>query len=167
MKDPRLKKAFTMIELVFVIVILGILASVAIPKLSGVTEDANFVQGRATVSSIRSGINTQRQSNLIRGNYSWPAFLDNATNAENQELFDGNGTGSSDIRILQYPIYAGTDLGSWKKVTNVTGTADELKYNFYYSGGSVEFTYTKADGKFDCTPTDATNPDDPCVRLAR
>jgi general secretion pathway protein G len=36
-----MKKSFTMIELVFVIVILGILAAVAIPKLAATRDDAN------------------------------------------------------------------------------------------------------------------------------
>lgn len=35
-----MKKAFTMIELIFVIVIIGILASVAIPKLAGTANEA-------------------------------------------------------------------------------------------------------------------------------
>ena len=35
-----MKKAFTMIELIFVIVILGILAAVAIPKLAATRHDA-------------------------------------------------------------------------------------------------------------------------------
>jgi prepilin-type N-terminal cleavage/methylation domain-containing protein len=35
-----MKKAFTMIELIFVIVIIGILASVAIPKLAATRDDA-------------------------------------------------------------------------------------------------------------------------------
>jgi prepilin-type N-terminal cleavage/methylation domain-containing protein len=37
-----MKKAFTMIELIFVIVILGILAAVAIPKLSATRNDAKI-----------------------------------------------------------------------------------------------------------------------------
>ncbi|NPA60280.1 MAG: type II secretion system protein [Epsilonproteobacteria bacterium] len=37
-----MKNAFTMIELIFVIVILGILGAVAIPKLSGIKDDAQI-----------------------------------------------------------------------------------------------------------------------------
>jgi prepilin-type N-terminal cleavage/methylation domain-containing protein len=37
-----MKNAFTMIELIFVIVILGILGAVAIPKLSGIRDDARL-----------------------------------------------------------------------------------------------------------------------------
>ena len=50
------KNAFTMIELVFVIVILGILAAVAVPRLAASRDDAHIAKGRADVASIRSGI---------------------------------------------------------------------------------------------------------------
>ena len=46
-----MKKGFTMIELIFVIVILGILASVAIPRLAATREDAEI---SAAVSNIRT-----------------------------------------------------------------------------------------------------------------
>jgi general secretion pathway protein G len=41
------REAFTMIELIFVIVILGILASTAIPKLSATREDARITKEMA------------------------------------------------------------------------------------------------------------------------
>ena len=44
-----MKKAFTMIELIFVIVILGILASVALPRLAATREDAEIATTVACV----------------------------------------------------------------------------------------------------------------------
>lgn len=45
------KSAFTMIELIFVIVILGILASVAIPKLAATRDDAKKTKLMANVKT--------------------------------------------------------------------------------------------------------------------
>ncbi len=47
-----MKKSFTMIELIFVIVILGILAAVAIPKLIATRDDARTV---ALATQIKAG----------------------------------------------------------------------------------------------------------------
>ncbi len=46
------RSGFTMIELVFVIVILGILASVAIPKLAATRDDAQIAKATSEVSSL-------------------------------------------------------------------------------------------------------------------
>ncbi len=51
-----MKKAFTMIELVFVIVILGILASVAIPKLAATRDDAEVATGVQRVNHLITGL---------------------------------------------------------------------------------------------------------------
>ncbi|MDD7090451.1 type II secretion system protein [Campylobacter sp.] len=52
-----MKKGFTMIELIFVIVILGILASVAIPRLAATREDAEISAAVANLRTLVSDIN--------------------------------------------------------------------------------------------------------------
>ena len=52
-----MKKGFTMIELIFVIVILGILASVAIPRLAGTREDAEISSAIANLRTLVSDAN--------------------------------------------------------------------------------------------------------------
>jgi len=47
-----MKKAFTMIELIFVIVILGILAAVALPKFIGVSKQAHKANVQSFVGTL-------------------------------------------------------------------------------------------------------------------
>lgn len=137
--------AFTMIELVFVIVVLGILAAVAIPKFGPMVEDAKIAKGKSTISSIRSAIVTDRQSKLILGVSSFAGALDDASTAAGQELFDGNAT----VSILTYPIYASSEAGGWMKITTAAGKT--ASYRYYISNSrTVDFHYTSGDGKFDC-----------------
>jgi general secretion pathway protein G len=62
-------KAFTMIELVFSIVIIGILASIALPRLAATRDDAELVKATTTVSALRLAITTERQKRVLRGNF--------------------------------------------------------------------------------------------------
>lgn len=48
------KKAFTMLELVFILVILGILAAVAIPKISASREDAKLVVLKSDINTLKT-----------------------------------------------------------------------------------------------------------------
>ena len=49
-----MKKGFSMIELIFVIVILGILAGIAIPRLAGTTTDAQIAAAAANIRTLIS-----------------------------------------------------------------------------------------------------------------
>ncbi|CZE49412.1 type II secretion system protein [Campylobacter geochelonis] len=119
----RLKSAFTMIELVFVIVVLGILAGVAIPKLVVTRDDATVSKLRADIAAIRSGIALQRQQNLMSGNPNWPDL-----NATANPGFDN---------ILQSKIRF-VDKGSrngWIK------TANNNEFEVCVAGSCTKFTY--------------------------
>ena len=51
-----MKKGFTMIELIFVIVILGVLASVAIPRLAATRDDAEVAKAAANLTTAVNDI---------------------------------------------------------------------------------------------------------------
>ena len=129
------KNAFTMIELVFVIVILGILAAIAIPKFAATRTDAQISKGSADISSIRSAIISERQSRLIKGDSAWITKLSDS----NGTLFTGS---DSNHTLLMYGVSSGTTDGHWS-ATN----ADYKHYRFKVGGENCDFTYDNSTGK--------------------
>ena len=130
--------AFTMIELVFVIVILGILAAVAIPRFAATRIDAQISKGRADVSSIRSAIITERQSRLITGDSTYISGIALNTGG----LFAG---------VLTYPITSSIKSGHWNSTNTDTNATATMDYNV--AGTNVGFTYTRSTGIFTCSKT--------------
>lgn len=69
-----------MIEIVFVIVILGILAAIAMPKLALGRSDACITKLRGEISAVRSTINLEQSKEFLLGNA--PTLLPQATLAK-------------------------------------------------------------------------------------
>ena len=126
-----------MIELVFVIVVLGILAAIAVPKFAATRTDAQITKGRSDVATIRSSIISERQSRLIQGDSSWINSLSHGSDT----LFDGNGT----VVLLMYGIASGSSNGHW---STTDSDSPYLHYVFKISGHDCAFTYNATDGKF-------------------
>ena len=126
-----MKKAFTLIELVFVIVILGILATVAIPKLIVTRDDAEIAKAKSQIAAVRSGIQLKRNEMILSGQQGYPANLEDGTCC-----FGG---------ILSTRIEERKDDNSygWKLENNT--------YSINTNKEKVDFTYSASDGSFKCT----------------
>lgn len=136
------RNAFTMLELIFVVVIIGILSAIAIPKFAVNRDDAMIVKAKSLVGAVRSALATERQKRILRGNFT-PIFklADTATlGNEIFNAFDGNTT----LPVLGYaPVSCATatSQGCWRETT--TGTVGTPVSVYTYNmpvTGSVDFT---------------------------
>lgn len=73
----RENSGFTLIELVIIIVVLGILAAIAIPKYQDISSDAKAASCRGALGGLRSGVTIWYANQAVKtGTASWPATTD-------------------------------------------------------------------------------------------
>lgn len=102
------QSGFTLIELVIVIVILGILAAVAIPKYEDMREQARVATMKGQLGSIRSAIAIQYSRNALNGSAAFPT-LDGTIFA------DGRVPREPVLNSLAVKTTAGVDdTGGWQ-----------------------------------------------------
>ena len=80
------RAGFTMIELIFVIVILGILAAVAVPKLNATRDDAKLTKAATEVSQAVSDIGAYYTA---KGSFGIPTAMTNVT-FDDANMSDGS-----------------------------------------------------------------------------
>lgn len=157
------KKAFTMLELTFVIVIIGILSAIAIPKFAATRSDATVTKAKATVSAIRNAVATERQKRILRGEFT-SIFKLSKVNGKDKPIFnafDGNDTNT----VLQYPLQSCKDTsaqGCWEETTTGSAGSPVSEYTYIMPvSGSVIFELKN--NRFDCKTLTETN----CKLLTR
>ena len=136
-----MRKAFTIIELTFVIVVIAILASIAIPRFAATRDDAKISSTKATVAAVRSSLANERQLRILRGDFRAITSIDNDGIASTAiSTFSDSNQSVLEVSI---PKCSGSQTGCWQ---------DSLNYRMPGSGAVVSFTLTG--GQFNCNTND-------------
>ena len=100
------RAGFTMIELIFVIVILGILAAVAIPKLAATRDDAKLSKEIANARTCLGDVNSYYTANGNLTGFASPACTDSASGGTVTATVTTT-TGSEQVVIAGAPAAVG------------------------------------------------------------
>ena len=132
MKHTKSRNGFTLIELIIVMVILGIMAAVAVPRYLDSIANAEKSAEDAVISAIKSGLKQYANNSLLEnGRASWPTDPFDALSELPAGYSDDGTRADSD--------------GEWTFIDNMDGTgqithqrADNSRYSWNYSSGIQE-----------------------------
>lgn len=120
-----------MIELIFVVIIIGILAAISIPKIIVTRDDAIIAKTKTQISAIQSSVLNIYATNILSGNFEYPKL-----NKDNDDKLFGN--------VLQSGVLpSASDKYGW------VGSG-ENKFKFYLGKRSTIFAYDISKGSFEC-----------------
>jgi len=139
-----MKKSFTLIELLFTIVIIGLLAAVAIPNFKNLTSHAKDSSVKSVISSVQSAIDEIHGRWVVDDNYNWEHPL--TSNGYPQSLDDGAGSSELFSYVLKTPIPACSS-----KKTGCWVESDDLVYDYYYNPSKyLRVEYNNTTGTLQC-----------------
>ena len=147
------RQAFTMLELTFVTVIIGILSAIAIPRFAATRDDATITKARSTVAAVRNSISTERQKRILRGDFTPIGDLA-LTNGANQPIFDFYD-GDNTLPVLEYGLRSCLDAsarGCWISTADAT-------YVYRMPASTNNVIFTLGNNRFTCVTTGASGPD--------
>ncbi|EAI3905290.1 type II secretion system protein [Campylobacter lari] len=145
----QVKKAFTLVELIFCMMIIAILSTIAYPYFSFGKNDAKLIRAKSEVELINASLALFKNQFLFKESKDFPAILDEALiNSENQKLFfcdslqNYKKTNHCSYSVLDKPIVSSKK--SWMKIAST-------QYRFFINAKNyIDFSYNSEKVFLEC-----------------
>jgi len=126
----RAVKAFTLVEVLIVVIVLGILAAVVVPQFSSASEDANMSALTTNLQTIRAQIELYR----LQHNGNYPSLANFVAQMTGTTDASGN-TGGTDFG----PYLRAIPPNPYNGANDVTADAVDPDKGWYYDENTGEF----------------------------
>ena len=135
MKHNKSRNGFTLIELIIVMVILGIMAAVAVPRYLDSISNAEEAAEDAVISAIKSGLTQYANNSLYEsGRAEWPTNPFDAL-AEKPVGYSTDGTWADEDG--EWTFLIATQGQTQSLIGRITHQrADNSRYSWVYSSGT-------------------------------
>ena len=146
------KKAFTLIELIFVIVILGILASVAIPRFTGLVDNTKKSAVKSTINAVLTSIENIHGQWIINENMKTFKGADGVEHNLNENGYPEQlDEGANTSRVFSYVIKNAVPSCNDGKTNGCWREPSTNEYEYYFNEGKIlKVDYNAATGTFEC-----------------
>ncbi len=146
-----MQKSFTLIELIFVIVIIGLLAVIAIPKFTHLTTHAKEASIKTIVNSVDESIENIHSKWLVNEDFVWDPNGDGKSDLNLNGYPDELDSGAGEKELFKYVLKVPVNACASSSSINCWNEYENGKYEYIFNADKkLRVEYNATDGLLEC-----------------